>query len=44
VAVVWIIDERNYVPNLSREAASVFGEKESFDLTIENLILKPKLQ
>ena len=42
-AVVWI-DERIYVPNLSREDASVFGEKESFDLTVENRIFKQKLQ
>jgi hypothetical protein len=41
--VVWI-DERIYVPNLSGEEASVFGEKESFDLTVENLIFKQKLQ
>jgi len=42
-AVVWL-KERDYVPNLSREAASVFGEKESFDLTVENQIFKQKLQ
>lgn len=42
-AVAWI-NERNYVPNLSRKAASVFWEKESFDLTVENRILKQKLQ
>jgi hypothetical protein len=29
-AVAWL-KERNYVPNLSREAASVCGEKETFD-------------
>jgi hypothetical protein len=32
------------VPNLSREAASVCGEKESFDLRVENQIFKQKLQ
>jgi hypothetical protein len=42
-AVVWL-KERNYVPNLSREAASVFGEKANFDLTVENRIFKQKLQ
>lgn len=41
--VVWL-DERIYVPNLSREEASVFWEKESFDLTVENQIFKQKLQ
>lgn len=41
-AVVWL-KERNYVPNLSREAASV-GEKESFDLTVEKPIFEQKLQ
>ena len=35
-AVVWL-KEGNYVPNLSREAASVFWEKETFDLTVETL-------
>jgi hypothetical protein len=42
-AGVWI-KERNYVPNLSREAARVCGEKESFDLRVENQIFKQKLQ
>ncbi|WP_333349790.1 hypothetical protein [Microcoleus sp. LAD1_D1] len=42
-AVVWL-KERNYVPNLSREAARGFGEKESFDLTVEKPIFKQKLQ
>jgi hypothetical protein len=42
-AVVWL-KERNYVPNLSREAASVCGEKETFDLTVEKPIFKHKLQ
>jgi len=28
----------------SREAASVFGEKETFDLRVEKLIFKQKLQ
>ena len=41
-AVVWI-EERNYVPNLSREAASL-GEKETFDLRVEKPIFKQKLQ
>jgi hypothetical protein len=41
--VVWL-KERNYLPNLSREAASVFGEKESFDLTVEKPIFEQKLQ
>ena len=36
-AVVWL-KERNYVPNLSREAARVFGEKETFYLTVEKPI------
>jgi hypothetical protein len=38
-AVVWL-KERNYVPNLSREAVSVFGEKESFDLRVKKPIFK----
>ena len=42
-AVVWL-KELNYVPNLSREAASVLGEKANFDLTVENRIFKQKLQ
>jgi hypothetical protein len=42
-AVVWL-KERNYVPNLSREAASVCGEKETFDLTVEKPIFEQKLQ
>jgi hypothetical protein len=42
-AVVWF-KERNYVPNLSREAASVCGEKENFDLTVEKPIFEQKLQ
>lgn len=42
-AVVWL-KELNYVPNLSGEAASVFGEKANFDLTVENRIFKQKLQ
>lgn len=42
-AVVWL-KERNYVPNLSSEAARVFWEKETFDLTVEKPILKQKLQ
>ena len=42
-AVVWL-KERNYVPNLSREAARVFGEKETFDLTVKKPICKHKLQ
>lgn len=42
-AVVWL-KERNYVPNLSREAASVFGEKETLDLRVEKPIFKQKLQ
>ncbi|MEG4274626.1 MULTISPECIES: hypothetical protein [unclassified Microcoleus] len=29
-AVVWL-KERNYVPNLYRKAARVFGKKETFD-------------
>ncbi|MEG3927301.1 hypothetical protein [Microcoleus sp. D3_18a_C4] len=33
-AVVWL-KEGNYLSNLSREAASVLGEKETFDLTVE---------
>jgi hypothetical protein len=41
-AVVWL-KERHYVPNLSREAASV-GEKETFDLTVEKPIFEQKLQ
>ncbi|WP_333049447.1 hypothetical protein [Microcoleus sp. S13C4] len=42
-AVVWL-KKRNYVPNLSREAASVCGEKETFDLTVEKPIFEQKLQ
>jgi len=42
-AVVWF-KERNYVPNLSSEAARVFGEKETFDLTAKKPICKHKLQ
>ena len=42
-AVVWL-KERNYVPNLSREAARVFWEKETFDLTVEKPICEQKLQ
>ncbi|MEG3911461.1 hypothetical protein QT976_26435 [Microcoleus sp. w2-18aC6] len=42
-AVVWL-KERNYLPNLSGEAARVFLEKETFDLTVEKPILKQKLQ
>ena len=42
-AVVWL-KERNYVPNLSREAARVFWEKETFDLRVEKPIFKQKLQ
>ncbi len=42
-AVVWS-KERNYVPNLSREAASVFGEKETFDLRVEKPIFVQKMQ
>ncbi|WP_445250316.1 hypothetical protein [Microcoleus sp. OTE_8_concoct_300] len=42
-AVVWL-KERNYVPNLSRQAASVFGEKETFDLRVEKPIFEQKLQ
>ncbi|MEG4206982.1 hypothetical protein QUA20_24025 [Microcoleus sp. Pol7_A1] len=41
-AVVWL-KERNYVPNLSREAASV-GKKETFDLRVKKPIFKQKLQ
>ena len=43
-AAVVSIKKRNYVPNLSREAASVFGEKESSDLTVKKPIFKHKLQ
>ncbi len=43
-AAVVGLKERNYVPNFSREAASVFGEKESFDLTVKHPIFKQKLQ
>jgi hypothetical protein len=32
------------VPNLSREAASVFWEKENFDLRVEKPIFEQKLQ
>jgi hypothetical protein len=32
------------VPNLSRKAASVFGEKESFDLRLKKPIFEQKLQ
>ncbi|MEG4069460.1 hypothetical protein QUA42_19355 [Microcoleus sp. Pol11C2] len=46
-AMLWAavvgIKERNYVPNLSREAASAFGEKETFDLTVEKPSFKQKL-
>jgi len=42
-AVVWL-KEGNYVPNHSRETASVFGEKANFDLTVEKPIFKQKLQ
>jgi len=42
-AVVWL-KERNYGPNLSREATRVCGEKETFDLTVEKPIFKQKLQ
>lgn len=42
-AVVWL-KERNYVQKLSLEAASVFGEKETFDLRVEKPIFKHKLQ
>jgi len=42
-AVVWL-KERNYVPNLSLEAARVFWEKETFDLTVEKPIFEQKLQ
>jgi len=41
-AVVWL-KELHYVPNLSREAASVCGEKESFDLRVKKPIFKHKL-
>jgi hypothetical protein len=41
--VVWL-KERNYVSNLSLEAASVCGEKETFDLRVEKPIFKQKLQ
>jgi len=43
-AAVVSSQERNYVPNLSREAASVFGEKETFDLRVEKPIFKQKQQ
>jgi hypothetical protein len=42
-AAVWL-KERNYVPDFSREAASVCGEKETFDLRVEKSIFKHKLQ
>jgi hypothetical protein len=42
-AAVWL-KERNYVPNLSREAASVFGEKETCDLRVEKPIFVQKMQ
>jgi len=42
-AVVWLKD-RNYVPNISREAVSVFGEQETCDLRVEKPIFKQKLQ
>ena len=42
-AVVWL-KERNYVPNLCRKAASVCGEKETFDLTVEKPIFEQKPQ
>jgi len=32
------------VPNLSREAARVCGEKETFDLTVKKPIFEQKLQ
>jgi hypothetical protein len=32
------------MPNLSREAASVFREKETFDFRVEKPIFKQKLQ
>jgi len=38
-AVVWL-KERNYLPNLSLEAARVFWEKETFDLTVEKPIFE----
>jgi len=42
-AVVWL-KERNYVPNLSGEVTRVFGEKETFDLTVKKPFCKHKLQ
>lgn len=41
-AAVVSSQERNYVPNLSREADSVFGEKDTFDLRVEKPIFKDK--
>ncbi|MEG5066438.1 hypothetical protein QUB33_22765 [Microcoleus sp. B3-A4] len=43
-AAVVSSQERNYVQNLSREAASVFWEKETFDLRVKKPIFKHKQQ
>ncbi|MBD1811157.1 hypothetical protein NDA07_02510 [Microcoleus vaginatus DQ-U2] len=43
-AAVVSSQERNYVQNLSREADSVFGEKDTFDLRVEKPIFKQKQQ
>ena len=41
--VVWL-KEQNYVSNLSLEAASVFGEKETFVLRVEKPIFVQIMQ